>query len=101
MVAGLCIGNPLDIAGAGKWGLDCEELEAEERVVGGAESVEVRRSITVFTVTRLVLLDVGDSGSVGSGFASTRKFRPLGGMGGTMRALYIVLWILEASVFVF
>lgn len=89
MVAGLCIGNALDIAGAGKWGFGCGEVvEEAEGVVGGAQG---RRCITVFTITRLVSSEVGNSGSVGSGFASTQKFRPLDGMGGIMRALYIVL----------
>lgn len=77
------------------------EVEDELPVDKSETIVEARRCITVFTVTLLVSFEAGNNGSVASGLASTRKFRPLDGMGGIMRAVCTVLWILEASDFVF
>ena len=78
-----------------------EEAESGDNVEI-KETVDGRRCITVFTITRLELsFEAGNNGNVASGLASIRKFRPLGGMGGIIRALYIVRWILEASDFVF
>jgi hypothetical protein len=101
----LYVGGGLDTADAENWGFDCDDVEeeAEDGVivdeVKGA--VEGRRCITVFTVTRLESFKAGNNGGVASDLASMRKFRPLDGMGGIIRALYMVRWILEASDFVF
>jgi len=97
--------DTLETFDAERWDFECDDVVGEEEegeVVDEAEqAVEGRRCITVFTVTRLVSFEVGNNGGVALALVSARKFRPLGGMGGMMRALYMVLWILEASDFVF
>jgi hypothetical protein len=99
----LYVGGILDTADGR--GFDCDAVmeEAEDGVLVDdvEETAEARRCITVFTVTLPVSFEAGNNENVGSGLESTRKFRLLDGMGGIIRALYIVLWILEASDFVF
>lgn len=58
---------------------------------GFDETIQGRRCTTVLTITRLVSFDVGNKGSAASGFESMRGARPLDGIGGIIRALYIVL----------
>jgi len=100
----LYVGGVLDTDSAGKQGLECSDVvgEAENGVILEVEeTLDDRRCVTVFTVTRLGSFEAGNNGNVASGLASTRKFGLLDGMGGIIRALYIVRWILEASDFVF
>jgi hypothetical protein len=74
----------------------------EARDDNGAVAVERRLCTTVFTVTRLVSLEGGSNGLISPGcLESIWKALPLFGIGGIIRAWYIVFCSWDAFVFVF